>query len=123
MSDLKSTIARLGTAGIQVVLLGPPVQFRARLPSMLARAQLRGVDALPEDLLLPNVFSFDRTMRAALPNTQAFHYVSVVDALCPERHCPLTVDDDIPLVWDHAHLTAEGSVYVSERLVPLLGLN
>ena len=123
IADLRSTIARLGAAGIRVVLLGPAVQFRARLPSMLARAQLRGVDALPEDLLLPNVFSFDQTMRAALPNTQNFHYVSVVNAVCPERHCPLTVDDDIPLAFDHAHLTAEGSLYVSERLVPLLGLN
>jgi len=123
MADLRSTIARLDKAGIRVVLLGPAVQFRGRLPSMLARAQLRGVDASPEDMLLPNIFSFDRTMREALPNTQNFHYVSVVNAVCPERHCPLTVDDDIPLAFDHAHLTAEGSVYVSERLVPLLGLN
>jgi hypothetical protein len=26
------------------------------------------------------------------------------------------------LAWDHAHLTAEGSVYVMDRLVPMLGL-
>ena len=52
-----------------------------------------------------------------------FAYISVVDAVCPARQCPLTVDGGIPLAWDHAHLTAEGSVYVMERLMPMLGLN
>ena len=42
--------------------------------------------------------------------------------ICPARQCPLTVDGGIPLAWDHAHLTAEGSVYVMERLVPMLGV-
>jgi hypothetical protein len=28
----------------------------------------------------------------------------------------------IPLAWDHAHLTTEGSAYVMESLVPMLGL-
>jgi hypothetical protein len=61
-------------------------------------------------------------MRAALPKADGFSYISVVDAICPEQHCPPTIDGDIPLSWDHAHLTAEGSVYVMQRLVPLLGL-
>jgi hypothetical protein len=46
----------------------------------------------------------------------------VVDAVCPARQCPLTVDGGVPLAWDHAHLTAEGSVYVMEKLAPLPGL-
>jgi hypothetical protein len=46
----------------------------------------------------------------------------VVDAICPARQCPLTIDGGIPLAWDHAHLTAEGSVYVMGRLMPTLEL-
>jgi hypothetical protein len=61
-------------------------------------------------------------MKAALPAHEQFSYISVVDALCPARQCPLTIDGGIPLAWDHAHLTAEGSVYVMERLMPILGL-
>jgi hypothetical protein len=61
-------------------------------------------------------------MKAALPAQEKFAYVSVVDAICPSRHCPLTIDGGIPLSWDHAHLTAEGSAYVMDRLVPMLGL-
>jgi peptidoglycan/LPS O-acetylase OafA/YrhL len=121
IADLRATISSLNQAGIRVVLIGPSVQVRSRLPSMLARARLRGVEARSEDVLLPEVFSFDQVMRAALSDTQDFHYVSVADAICPGRQCSLTVEG-VPLAFDHAHLTAEGSVYVAARLVPLLGL-
>ena len=62
--------------------------------------------------------------RAALQleSYNAYNYVSVVDAICPARQCPLTIDAGIPLAWDHAHLTAEGSVYVMGRLMPTLEL-
>jgi hypothetical protein len=122
IADIKQTISRLNELGISVVLLGPAVQFRARLPSMLVRAYLRHVDALPEDFVLPYVFALDRMMQAALPAHDKFAYVSVLDTVCPARQCPSTVNDGVPLAWDHAHLTAEGSVYVMEGLMPLLGL-
>jgi len=121
IADLKQTIARLNGSGIAVVVLGPAVQFRARLPSMLMRAQLRGIDPLPQDFVLPDIFVLDQMMRAALPAQEKFSYISVVDTICPARQCPLTAGG-IPLAWDHAHLTAEGSAYVMERLVPKLEL-
>jgi peptidoglycan/LPS O-acetylase OafA/YrhL len=120
IADLRATISRLNASGIRIVLLGPAVQFRARLPSMLARANLRGLDARADDTVLPDIFVLDRMMQAALPKTDGFTYISVVDAICPQRQCPLTIDNGIPLSWDHAHLTAEGSVYVMQRLAPML---
>ncbi len=122
IADLRQTIAKLNGAGIAVDLLGPAVQFRARLPSMLMRAHLRDIDARPEDFILRDIFALDRMMKAALPAHAKFSYVSVVDAVCPARQCPLTIDGGIPLAWDHAHLTAEGSVYVMDRVVPMLGM-
>jgi peptidoglycan/LPS O-acetylase OafA/YrhL len=122
IADLQQTIARLNGLGIRVALLGPAVQFRSRLPSMLMRAHLRNVEARPDDFVLPDIFALDAKMRAALPGNEKFSYISVLDAICPSRQCPLTIDGGIPLSWDHAHLTAEGSVYVIGRLVPLLGL-
>jgi peptidoglycan/LPS O-acetylase OafA/YrhL len=122
IADLKQTIAKLNGAGVRVVLLGPAVQFRSRLPSMLMRAHLRDIDARPDDFVLPDIFSLDRRMQAALPAQDKFSYISVVDTICPARQCPLTIDGGIPLSWDHAHLTAEGSVYVIDRLVPMLGV-
>ncbi|WJR76056.1 acyltransferase family protein [Bradyrhizobium sp. NP1] len=122
IADLRSTIARLRAMGIRVVLLGPAVQYRARLPSMLARAERRGIDAKPDDLVLADIFALDRMMAAALPNADGFAYISVVDAVCPARQCPLTIADGIPVSWDHAHLTPEGSAYVVARIAPQAGL-
>jgi peptidoglycan/LPS O-acetylase OafA/YrhL len=122
IADIKQTISQLNGAGVPVVLLGPAVQYKARLPSMLMRAHLRNLDPPAEDFVLPDIFALDEMMKAALPAHDGFSYVSVLDAVCPARRCPLTADG-IPLAWDHAHLTAEGSVYVSNRLVPLLGLS
>jgi peptidoglycan/LPS O-acetylase OafA/YrhL len=122
IADLKQTISRLNGSGIAVVLLGPAVQFKARLPSMLLRAQLRHADARADDFVLPDIFRLDRMMKEALPAHEKFSYISVVDAICPARQCPLTIDRGTPLAWDHAHLTAEGSVYEIEKLAPVLGL-
>jgi peptidoglycan/LPS O-acetylase OafA/YrhL len=122
IADLKQTIARLNAAGIRAVLLGPPVQFRSRLPAMLMRAQLRGVELRTNDFVLPDIFELDVRMRAALPSRDKFSYVSVVNAVCPAGQCPLTIGEDVPLAWDHAHLTAEGSEYVMNGLTAALGL-
>jgi peptidoglycan/LPS O-acetylase OafA/YrhL len=122
IADLKQTISALNNAGMDVVLLGPAVQFRTRLPSMLMRAHLRHVEPRPDDFMLPDIFLLDEKMKAALPAQDKFSYVSVVDTICPARQCPIIIDGGIPLAWDHAHLTAEGSVYVMERLAPMLGV-
>ncbi|HTB02938.1 MAG TPA: acyltransferase family protein [Bradyrhizobium sp.] len=122
IADLRQTIAKLNASGISVVLLGPAVQFRSRLPSMLMRAHLRQVEPLADDFVLPDIFVLDRTMQAALPAHEKFSYLSVLDAVCPARQCPITIDGGIPLAWDHAHLTAEGSEYVMGKVTPLLGL-
>jgi peptidoglycan/LPS O-acetylase OafA/YrhL len=123
IADIKRTIARLDASGIRTVLLGPPVQFRSRLPAMLMRAQLRGVELRSDDFILPDIFELDARMRTALPSRDKFSYLSVVNAICPARQCPLTIGEDVPLAWDHAHLTAEGSEYVVNRLATALGLN
>jgi peptidoglycan/LPS O-acetylase OafA/YrhL len=121
IADLRQTMAEIGSLGIPVVLLGPAVQFRSRLPSMLMRAQLRHAELRSADFVLPDIFALDKMMKSALPSHNGFAYISVVDTICPARQCPLTIDNGIPLAWDHAHLTAEGSVYVVEKLVPMLG--
>jgi peptidoglycan/LPS O-acetylase OafA/YrhL len=122
IADLRSTVARLNAGGVRVVVLGPPVQFKGRLPPMLLRLHLRGIAVRADDLLLPDVFALDARMKAALPASELFSYVSVLDAVCPARQCPVTLDEGAPLAWDHAHLTAEGSLLVTERLMPGLGL-
>ena len=122
IADLKKTIAALTQTGVRVVLAGPAVQFRSELPSMLIRAHLRGVEARADDFVLPDIFDLDQNMRSALADSEQFSYLSVLDAACPARQCPLMLDGGVPIAWDHAHLTTEGSAYVTAKLVPKLGL-
>jgi len=122
IADLKKTISTLTQTGARVVLAGPAVQFRSELPPMLIRAHLRGVEAKADDFVRPDIFDLDRKMRSALVDSEQFSYVSVLDVACPARQCPLTLDG-VPLAWDHAHLTTEGSDYVMGKVVPKLGLD
>ena len=71
IADLRQTISRLNELGMAVVLLGPAVQFRARLPSMLMRAHLRQIEARPEDFVLPEIFVLDQMMKTALRRTRS----------------------------------------------------
>jgi hypothetical protein len=85
IADIKQTISRLNGLDITVVLLGPGVQFKSGLPSILIRAHLRHIDARPEDFVLPAIFSLDQKMKSALPPSDRFSYISVVGAVCPAR--------------------------------------
>ena len=49
IADLRQTISKLNGLDIAVVLLGPSIQFKARLPSMLMRAHWRQIEPHPED--------------------------------------------------------------------------
>ncbi|CCE03313.1 conserved membrane hypothetical protein [Bradyrhizobium sp. STM 3809] len=119
LHDLQQTLARLGEAGIPVVLLGPAVQFRERLPSMLARATLRGITPDPDTFVRSDVFALDQAMQAALPSGARLTYVSILSAVCAQHGCPLMAGE-VPLSFDHAHLTAEGSVLVMGKVAPLI---
>ncbi|NPU68797.1 acyltransferase family protein [Bradyrhizobium sp. 83012] len=117
--DLRQTLRRLNDRGIPVVLLGPSVQFRARLPSMLARAMLRGVTPDPAVFVRSDIFALDQAMQAALPAGEGFSYVSILTAACEDRVCPLMANN-VPLSFDHAHLTAEGSARLMAKVAPNL---
>lgn len=117
IANIRSTTALLNAKGIRVVLLGPAVQFKTGLPDMIIRALNRGAGALPvKDMVRPDIFAGDAKMKAALPNASTFSYVSVVDAVCPQEHCPALIEGGVPLTWDYGHLTSEGSDYVVQRL-------
>ena len=122
IADLKHTIARLNRAALPWCCSVHPCSSGAGCLAMLMRAQLRGIELRADDFVLPDIFALDARMRAALPPREKFSYVSVVNAICPARQCPLTVGEDVPLAWDHAHLTAEGSEYVVGRFAAMLGL-
>ncbi|MEW6769226.1 MAG: acyltransferase family protein [Pseudomonadota bacterium] len=121
MADLDPSLRELSARGIPVVVLGLPIQFRGSLPSMILRADVRHLDPSSlDDLVLPDIFTLDATMKAAMPSAPGLSYVSVLDAACPNAKCPVYAGEGIPLAFDQAHLTAEGSALVMRTIFPQL---
>lgn len=118
ISNLKTTIAEVG---VPVLLLGPSVQFKGRLPSILTRAYARA-GKLPDtrDILLDEVAKLDGEMKSAFKSVEGVTYISALDTICPRENCPLVVGNDVPLILDHAHMTVEGSKYAGHVLAPLI---
>lgn len=117
IDNIKATTAELNAKGTRVILIGPAVQFRTGLPDLIIHALSRGDSPLPvADMVRPDIFAGDAKMKAALPDTEMFHYLSAIEAACPQQNCPALVDGNVPLTWDYGHLTVEGSHYVIDRL-------
>lgn len=117
MEDLHTTVATLEKRGSFVVVVGPAVQFKTRLPAMLVRAMARGADIrTSSDMVRADIFPADEKMRAALPDSARFSYVSAIGSVCKQRECPSMLSNDVPLTWDYGHLTVEGSAYVIDRI-------
>jgi hypothetical protein len=117
--SMRGTIKTLTDRGIRVVLIGPSIQFKTGLPSILIRSLARGDDEPPaNEVVRSDLFDGDAKMKAAFPNAELFNYISVVEAACPNHRCPLVVNGDVPLVWDYGHLTVEGSQYVVGKISP-----
>ncbi len=116
IAELRRTIAALKSLGIGIVVVGPPVQFRGALPSMLLRAQARGVSPSVDELLEPGNFDLDKQMKDEFQNESGLTYVSVLDAVCPQRQCPVLLAGGVPLTWDSKHLTPEGSILIGQHI-------
>lgn len=113
IDEINRTVLRLREKGTSVIVVGPSVQFKSRLPSMLLRAEMRQVEPLPiKDWIVPDIFALDAKMKSSILVQEGVTYVSVLDAVCPEQKCPARLADGVPLSWDHAHLTAKGSILI-----------
>jgi peptidoglycan/LPS O-acetylase OafA/YrhL len=122
MPDVATLLAELGANGIDAIVLGPSIEFRRRLPLMLASrpSALFSRGRGPQDWLSDNVVSRSRQMHHALSDLPHVTYVEPISELCRDDTCPVLVDGRVPLVWDASHLTAEGSALVAAALLPRL---
>lgn len=110
---IRGLVAELMAHGIPVLVVGPSLEFKGRLPVLLLRAQAENVTPRASDLLVADIFSRDARMKEAVPVDKGrVGYVSVLDAACAGGECPLLMPDGTPVVIDHVHLTTEGATVV-----------
>lgn len=115
IAPLQRTIAELAPR-VPVGLIGPSMAFSERLPVLLTQPNLLGGTIDPRQHLDPDLDRVEALLSSQFEQWGA--YFSVLREACAGKQCPLVVAG-APLVWDRAHLTAEGSVLVIARLTSL----
>jgi peptidoglycan/LPS O-acetylase OafA/YrhL len=119
LERLRETVTRLTSQHIHIILLGPPIQYVDRLPYILSRYAMNGLDRFDSlKFINPEFSEIDALLRHEFGGLERVRYVSVRDAICKEGRCPAVLDGYIPMQWDVHHLTAEGSVLAAQKLMP-----
>ncbi len=102
---------------IDILIIGPTVEYYRNLPEVLARKEVKTDRiAISDGVIKTKRFKVDRQLKSIIERYQGkVNYLSLIDLLCDNKSCQTTTNDDIPLVWDYGHYTLEGAEYVVER--------
>jgi peptidoglycan/LPS O-acetylase OafA/YrhL len=117
---LSATLETLMSRGLDVVVLGPIVEYDSALPRLLADEILHGDPSIASTMRTPGIAERDRVLRRMV-TAKGATYLSVYDSVCRDGRCDEFAEDDIPLQFDAGHLTAKGSLEVGRRLAPFFG--
>ncbi len=120
--NLDATLSTSSDAGIPVLLVGSSPEFPTPLAATLVRQALTHAPVRDTLKVIPAAYTADRHVKQLSTPYSNVHFVSILDALCENGDCPLTIDAETPIIWDTLHLTPEGSAYVLDRLRPELDL-
>jgi peptidoglycan/LPS O-acetylase OafA/YrhL len=112
---LSVTLDLLKRKGIDVVVLGPIVEYDSALPRLLADEILYNKPSTASAMRTPGIHERDRAMRRIV-TAEGATYISVYDQICHNGRCDEFAEGDIPMQFDAGHLTAQGSVEVGRRL-------
>jgi len=117
---LAGTIRSLRARGVRVVVVGPSIEYDADMPDLLGRAMLAGdLTRLPKALVADRP-GLDRKIGMAARQAGAA-YVSHYPIECPGGPCRLVTPDGAPIHVDHAHLSPEAAIPVTNAVIQALG--
>jgi peptidoglycan/LPS O-acetylase OafA/YrhL len=112
---LSTTLDLLKQRGLDVIVLGPIVEYDGALPRLLADEILYNKPTSASAMRTPGIHERDRAL-SRIVAAKGATYISVYDQVCPNGRCDEFAEGDIPLQFDAGHLTAQGSVEVGRRL-------
>lgn len=122
MAALSATLDKASKLGIKIVVLGESPIYKKSVPLIVADRIKSGSQDLNSklDLDQPVIDSAEKAVSSLVATRTDIRYISVFKAICPNGYCPMATADDIPLHYDIAHLTPEGSKYFAKELTPLI---
>jgi len=116
LNALASTLAHLKEQKVNVILLGPIIQYDSALPRLLALSLIRNDSSLPARHELIKYRTLDAEMAALASTKWHVQYISYFKLLCNDTQCDRYASKDVPLQFDYGHLTSEGSLLVAQRM-------
>jgi peptidoglycan/LPS O-acetylase OafA/YrhL len=100
-----------------IVVLGPTIEYRKPLPTLLAKSALRDDDG--EIVKRARLYAHSKKRARYLKNKikdLKIRYYSVIDTICPKGDCLLTNQQGTPLQFDYGHFTYQGALVVIDKL-------
>jgi hypothetical protein len=110
---LHETIEWTSARGIRTAIVGPSVEFDAQLPRLLAGSIRNESTASLLTHVVARYGALDTEMASMVANTHAT-YVDAFKTICPSQ-CTY-VSNGEPIMFDTAHLTKSGSVFIASSL-------
>ncbi|HEX5182862.1 MAG TPA: acyltransferase family protein [Allosphingosinicella sp.] len=106
---LRPVVAGLRAAGIDVLVVGPVVEYQPSVPELLARSMLAHDRRIYDDGRVPARERLDRAM-AAIVRGAGGRYFSAYRAECPPaRPCFMLTATGQPIHFDYGHLTPDAA--------------
>ncbi len=103
---------------LRVVLVGPVVRYKSQTAKLIALSYLQNDPSLPDRFISLREGPMDKDF-AALAQAKGVAYFSAYRALCPDK-CLRIAANGMPLQFDMTHLTDEGSLFMADRLAPVI---
>ncbi len=123
LGPLDQAIRTVAATGAKVILLGPAPLYLRHVPHLLVdRWRVGNHDPYSDSRDLNSEFLdiVEPAMKAKFAGRLDVRYISIMDAVCPGRQCPMVLGESVPIQFDVAHLTPEGSRFVARRLIPAI---
>lgn len=115
IEPLEATIRMLRSRGVNVIVIGPTVEYQGDFPLLLARAMQSHL-SLMTSLRVKERKIIDDRLQPVVVDAGGM-YVSVYDLECPGGgECAYLTPDGIPFHFDYGHLTLTAARYLVERM-------
>jgi peptidoglycan/LPS O-acetylase OafA/YrhL len=103
----------------KVLLVGPIVEYRSQLAKLIALSYLKNDPDLPDRFVSRRKRGALDRAYADLARQKGVPYASPYQLLCPDK-CVRIAADGMPLQYDMAHLTDEGSLFIARGMAPAI---
>jgi hypothetical protein len=112
LNPLLKTVDKLSSRGIEVIVLGPIVEYTQPLPRLLAQPSAE--ERLVTSRKYSSIIKIDARFSAALAGRGAEYY-SIINSMCLDSKNCITVHNNEPIQFDYGHLTSKGAEIILLR--------